>query len=109
MKKHLGMGWNILCILVVLVFASLSISTADQDFDTEFNKANTSEQLEILLKKYNYENERIIPKLESIMIEEIKKRGVGNRFLIKDIEPTSDDCGSITIEEMTSGVMQLST
>lgn len=107
MSKYSERILSSMWIMVVFVFTSLSISIASQNFDDEFNKANTSAQLEVLLKKYYDENERIIPKLESVIINEIKNNGVGNRLLVKDIMTRSNSSGSLTIEGTDSDFVGL--
>jgi hypothetical protein len=86
-------------ISVISLFTLLSTVMASQNttFDEEFRKAETTEQLELLLKKYPDKGENIIPKLESTIINEIKSKGVGNRFVIKEIMPQSEGSGSLTI------------
>ncbi len=67
-------------------------------FNDELEKAETSEELEILLKKYPNESKTIIPKLEVRAINEIKSKGFGNRFVIKEIISQPGFSGSLTIE-----------
>lgn len=68
-------------------------------FDQDFKKADTLEQIETLLKKYPNEGEKIIHKLEVVIIDEIKRKGVGSRFIVKEYMPRPDKSGSITLME----------
>ncbi len=90
-------------------FVFLPAATAQTEFDDDFKKAETSGQLETLLKKYPAEGEKIIPKLESTIINEILiSKGTGNRFLIKEIMPRPGLPGSLTIKGTGKGYMELS-
>ena len=54
-------------------------------FKKIFEAAKTSFQLEQLLEKYPEQGDKIIPKLEHMIIEEIIAKGVKNRFVIKKL------------------------
>ena len=73
-------------------------------FKKIFEAAKTSFQLEQLLGKYPEQGDKIIPKLEHMIIEEIIAKGVKNRFVIKKITPAIDDSPySFTIESTKKG------
>lgn len=107
-KRYLNKLGKVINICTLFVFILLSMAIAEQNFDEEFNKAGTSEQLETLLKKYSNEGEKIIPKLESTIISEIKSKGVGNRFIIKEMTVGAGSSGSVTLQEAAPGLMMLS-
>lgn len=88
----------IMGILTMFLFTFSSVTMTKQNtFDEEFKKVETSKQLEVLLGKYPNEGTKIIPKLESMIIDEIKNRGIGNRLVIKEIMPHRGTPGKATI------------
>jgi hypothetical protein len=62
---------------------------AQGGFDADLAGATTSAQLELLLQKYPDKGDVLVPKLESVMIDEIRSAGVGNRFVLKDLPPSA--------------------
>lgn len=84
--------------LFLIIDEKAEKSNPEGDFEKEFKKAETTEQIEMLLKKYPAEGEKIIPKLETTIITEIKSKGIGNRFIIKEIKPRSGPSQKMTLK-----------
>jgi len=54
-----------------------------EEFDNNLRATTNIVQLEQLLKEYPNEYEKIIPRLERTILEEMRFRGIGKRFVIK--------------------------
>jgi hypothetical protein len=80
---------GVLALLSCASWLSPSGTTAQSAFDEEFTKADTPQQLDLLLKNHPEKGNVIIPKLEIKLIEEIAGRGAGDRFVIKEPPPLS--------------------
>ena len=107
--KYLLKLTRVLGIIVVYLLVTLSVTSAvESNFDDEFGKAVTSQQLELLLKKHPDKGKEIVPKLESTMISEIRSKGLGNRFVIKEIMPQSSSTVSMTIGQQGEDLIFLS-
>jgi len=64
-------------------------TTEGDTFAATLSQAETPEALELLLKEHPEKRDKIIPKLEEVIIRQVRKEGVSSRFLIKEITPQS--------------------
>ena len=58
------------------------------------------------MEKYTEQGDKIVPKLEHMIIEEIMIKGVKNRFVIKEIMPKTGLPGSLTMEGTREGYIK---
>jgi len=107
--KYLLKLVRVLGIIAVYFLVTLSVTAAvENNFDDDFGKAVTSQQSELLLKKYPDKGKEIVPKLESKISSEISNKGFGNRFVIKEIMPQSGSTVSMTIGQQGEDLIFLS-
>lgn len=69
--------------------------------------AKTPVQIEGLLKTHPDVAESILPKLEQAILQEIRNKGVGDRFFIKEIMPQGGLPGSMTLVQTGKGSLSV--
>jgi hypothetical protein len=76
---------KIVTALSLVILTSSFFSSAngnDNNLDKELKKEKTVPQLEALLNNNKDKADQIVPRIESMIVKEIKSKGLGNRFFL---------------------------
>jgi hypothetical protein len=80
---------------------------ADRTLRSEIDAATSSDALEGLLVRYPGEAQAIVPRIEALAIEEIRRDGPGDRFVIPGLEPDEGQGNSVTLQATSDRITLL--
>ena len=70
----------------------------DRTLQSEIDAATSSAQLEAVLVRHPGDGQLIVPRIEALAVEEIRKDGPGDRFVIPGLEPDEGQGNSVTLQ-----------
>src|SRR5262245_46549895 len=73
-------------------------ASLDRAFKSEIEAATSSEALEELLVRHPDQGQLLVPRIEALAVEEIKRNGPGERFVIPGLEPDEGQANSVTLQ-----------
>jgi len=73
-------------------------STIDQALKSEIEAAATSVALEQVLLRHPDQSQLIVPRIEALAVDEIRRDGPRERFVIPGLEPDEGQGNSVTLE-----------